>query len=102
MTESHHVSMLLGAVQAETVYEQFVAELNSLRPADSKPVATGKFGAKMAVKLVNDGPVTIQLDSHTVRFPRKIPLPVPQGGGIRNAQAQAEEVGNAWRMISIA
>lgn len=27
------------------------------------PVATGKFGADMAVSLVNDGPVTIIIDS---------------------------------------
>ena len=30
-----------------------------------KPVATGVFGAHMLVALINDGPVTIFLDSHT-------------------------------------
>ena len=30
-------------------------------------VATGMFGAKMAVELVNDGPVTINLDSRSKR-----------------------------------
>jgi D-tyrosyl-tRNA(Tyr) deacylase len=29
-----------------------------------RPVARGRFGADMAVALVNDGPVTIVLDSH--------------------------------------
>lgn len=43
------------------LYEQF---LTSLRTAFSGPVATGEFGAKMAVSLLNDGPVTIILDSH--------------------------------------
>jgi D-tyrosyl-tRNA(Tyr) deacylase len=28
-----------------------------------RPVATGKFGAMMEVSLVNDGPVTLVLDS---------------------------------------
>jgi D-Tyr-tRNAtyr deacylase len=27
------------------------------------PVGSGRFGAQMAVRLVNDGPVTILLDS---------------------------------------
>ncbi|MBA2520746.1 MAG: D-aminoacyl-tRNA deacylase, partial [Chloroflexia bacterium] len=27
------------------------------------PVATGRFGANMAVSLVNDGPVTVWLDT---------------------------------------
>jgi D-tyrosyl-tRNA(Tyr) deacylase len=43
---------------AEPLYEQFCA---SLRELDVR-VATGVFGAKMAVELVNDGPVTIVLD----------------------------------------
>jgi D-tyrosyl-tRNA(Tyr) deacylase len=43
---------------AEPLYEQFVAELRGLGIA----VATGVFGARMAVELVNDGPVTIILE----------------------------------------
>jgi D-aminoacyl-tRNA deacylase len=34
-------------------------------------VATGVFGAHMRVALVNDGPVTIMLDSATLREPRR-------------------------------
>jgi D-tyrosyl-tRNA(Tyr) deacylase len=34
-------------------------------------VATGSFGAHMRVALVNDGPVTIMLDSETLREPRR-------------------------------
>lgn len=41
-------------------YEAFVAALGA---ALNKPVATGEFGATMEVSLVNDGPVTIVLDS---------------------------------------
>lgn len=42
------------------LYEHFVAELSK---GLGKPVATGEFGAMMKVALVNDGPVTILLDS---------------------------------------
>ncbi len=42
---------------AEPLYERFCAELRSL----SVPVETGVFGARMALELVNDGPVTIVL-----------------------------------------
>jgi D-tyrosyl-tRNA(Tyr) deacylase len=43
---------------AEPLYERFCAELRAL----SVPVETGVFGARMAVELVNDGPVTILLE----------------------------------------
>lgn len=42
------------------MYEQFVA---SVELALGKKVATGEFGADMKVALVNDGPVTIWIDS---------------------------------------
>lgn len=45
--------------EAEPLYQQFCAELAAL----GVPVATGRFQAHMAVELVNDGPVTILLDS---------------------------------------
>lgn len=45
---------------AEALYEQFVA---GLRAAGVVQVGTGVFGAMMDVELVNDGPVTILLDS---------------------------------------
>jgi D-aminoacyl-tRNA deacylase len=44
--------------QAEPLYEAFCAALREL----GVEVATGHFGARMAVELVNDGPVTIVLD----------------------------------------
>jgi D-tyrosyl-tRNA(Tyr) deacylase len=44
--------------EAEALYERFCADLRAL----GVPVAQGLFGAKMAVELVNDGPVTIILD----------------------------------------
>lgn len=42
------------------LYTYFV---NKLRLLTGRPVATGVFGAQMAVELVNDGPVTIVLDT---------------------------------------
>jgi|SRR5579872_1076327 len=45
--------------QAEPLYERVVAELRSL----GLVTATGRFGATMAVELLNDGPVTILLDT---------------------------------------
>lgn len=42
------------------IYELFVSKLNSL--IDTK-VKSGKFGADMKVSLINDGPITIVIDS---------------------------------------
>ena len=44
---------------ARGLYEEFVRELRATRV----PVATGEFQAMMQVELVNDGPVTILIDS---------------------------------------
>ena len=46
--------------KAVPLYEQFCATLSQLL---EKPVATGVFGADMKVELLNDGPVTICIDS---------------------------------------
>lgn len=48
-----------GAV-SQPLFERFVAKLEA---ALGKPVPTGVFGADMAVSLVNDGPVTLVIDS---------------------------------------
>lgn len=45
--------------EGRRLYENFAAAL----AAHGVPVSTGVFGADMAVSLVNDGPVTIWLDS---------------------------------------
>ena len=44
--------------QAEALYDRFVALLRERQ----LPVQTGRFGAMMAVDLVNDGPVTMILE----------------------------------------
>ncbi|AWD22730.1 D-aminoacyl-tRNA deacylase [Fuscovulum blasticum] len=45
--------------EGKRLYELFAARL----AAEGVPVETGIFGADMAVELVNDGPVTIWIDS---------------------------------------
>ena len=42
------------------LYNQFIARLES---QTGKPIQTGDFGAMMEVSLVNDGPVTIFIDT---------------------------------------
>jgi D-tyrosyl-tRNA(Tyr) deacylase len=48
-----------GPEIAVPLYEAFVNAVKAL----GVPVATGRFGAMMQVELVNDGPVTLILDS---------------------------------------
>jgi len=48
-----------GPEMGEALYLRFVGELRKL----GVPVQTGIFRAMMAVQLINDGPVTITLDS---------------------------------------
>lgn len=49
-----------GHQKAIPLYEEFCRRMEA---AISKPVGTGEFGADMKVALVNDGPVTICIDS---------------------------------------
>ena len=44
---------------ADRLYQAFIAEIRRM----GVPVATGKFQAMMEVRLLNDGPVTMILDS---------------------------------------
>lgn len=46
--------------QAIPLYEKFIHTMEDML---GKKIATGIFGADMKVKLVNDGPVTITIDS---------------------------------------
>ena len=51
--------------QGKQLYEQFVERMESLL---GKPVATGKFGAEMEVSALDDGPVTLVIDTKDKRF----------------------------------
>lgn len=53
----------IKAARPETaipIYEQMIAKLNNVL---NKSVKTGKFGADMQINLVNNGPVTIIIDT---------------------------------------
>ena len=53
----------IHAARPETaipLYERFVRQLEDYL---KRPVATGRFGAMMEVDLINDGPVTITMDT---------------------------------------
>lgn len=50
-----------GHETAVPLYREFIAGLNAELP---KSCGEGEFGADMQVALVNDGPVTIIIDSH--------------------------------------
>ena len=47
---------------ANSLYQDFVRQLETLL---GRPVPTGRFGAMMQVALVNDGPVTLLIDTKT-------------------------------------
>lgn len=50
-----------GHATAIPLYEAFCQALSA---ATGRPVGTGLFGADMQVELLNDGPVTICMDTH--------------------------------------
>ncbi len=62
--------------QAEPLVDRFATTLRDM----GYRVETGVFGALMAIELVNDGPVTIVLDSEDLKAPRRATSrAVPQG-----------------------
>lgn len=63
MTAKGNRPSYIKAARPETaipLYEQFIATVES---GLGKKVGTGEFGADMQVALINDGPVTILIDS---------------------------------------
>lgn len=53
------------AAISQPMYEKFV---ESLQRSLGKEVTTGEFGADMKVELINDGPVTIWIDSRNKEY----------------------------------
>ncbi|MGP8215136.1 MAG: D-aminoacyl-tRNA deacylase [Bacteroidia bacterium] len=53
----------IQAARPEKALPLFNTFVNMLEKELGKPVATGEFGAHMEVSLVNDGPVTIMIDT---------------------------------------
>lgn len=62
----------MGPDRAKPYWESFVKKVEA---AHTGPVETGIFGAKMEVALVNDGPVTLVLDSPESAPPAPPPPP---------------------------
>lgn len=56
----------MGSGTSETFYNEFVSKVKGLYQSDK--IKEGQFGADMKVGLVNDGPVTIQLDSRKYTY----------------------------------
>ncbi|WP_411844669.1 D-aminoacyl-tRNA deacylase [Roseibacillus persicicus] len=53
----------LGAARPEKANPDYESFCQALSEALGKPVGQGRFGAMMEVSLINDGPVTITIDS---------------------------------------
>lgn len=76
----------MGPQRARPYWSDFVQRVEGLHTTG--PVATGEFGAKMQVSLINDGPVTIELESppsspppNPLQPPQSPPLGKASGGG---------------------
>jgi D-tyrosyl-tRNA(Tyr) deacylase len=70
--------------EGEALYETFQTDLANL----GIPVATGRFGADMAVDLVNDGPVTIWLKT----APKPQPAPATCRIGLQPLRSELKLV----------
>ena len=55
----------IKAARPEIAIPMYEAFIKSLETSLGKPIQTGEFGADMKVRLLNDGPVTIGIDSKT-------------------------------------
>jgi D-aminoacyl-tRNA deacylase len=64
-TKKGHRPSWSAAARPEVAAPAFEAFVAALAAALGKPVHTGVFGAHMDVALVNDGPVTLWLDSRS-------------------------------------
>ncbi len=53
------------AAKPETAIPLYEAMIQKLTALLERPIATGRFGAMMEVSLVNDGPVTLVIDTKT-------------------------------------
>ncbi|NDC42732.1 MAG: D-aminoacyl-tRNA deacylase, partial [Chitinophagia bacterium] len=54
----------IGAARPELAIPLYEKAAQLLTTLTGRPVKTGIFGADMQVELVNDGPVTIIMDTH--------------------------------------
>ncbi|KAL9636410.1 MAG: hypothetical protein Q9204_002271 [Flavoplaca sp. TL-2023a] len=62
-----------GGEQARELYEHFVAKIQEMY--DKEKVKNGVFQAMMQVNLQNDGPVSVNYESHDAEVIKTISLP---------------------------
>lgn len=62
-TKKGHRPSYIAAARPEIAIPIYEAFIKQLETDLGKPVQTGEFGADMQVRLVNDGPVTIIIDT---------------------------------------
>lgn len=53
----------IRAAKPETAIPLYEAFIKQVEKISKRPVITGKFGANMQIEMINDGPVTIIIDS---------------------------------------
>lgn len=63
MTKKGNRPSFIRAARPETAIPLYELFLKRLAEVSGRPVLSGEFGAMMDVELVNDGPVTILMDS---------------------------------------
>lgn len=63
MTKKGNRPSYIRAARPEIATPLYQSLINALESATGKKIGTGEFGADMKVSLVNDGPVTICIDS---------------------------------------
>ena len=63
--------LAMKSVQAEEMYSSFLEMLKSGYEVDK--IKDGKFGEMMDVELINDGPVTLVIDSREERIGNRVP-----------------------------
>ena len=62
--------LAMGGDQSKLFYEEFLTEMKKAHSDEAK-IKNGVFGAMMEVNIVNDGPVTLELDSINNAAPDK-------------------------------
>ncbi|KAJ1935702.1 D-tyrosyl-tRNA(Tyr) deacylase [Linderina macrospora] len=62
----------MKSAESKQFFDDFVKRVGQMY--DPSKVFTGEFGAMMQVSLVNDGPVTLELDSRKFTYDKKDPV----------------------------
>jgi D-tyrosyl-tRNA(Tyr) deacylase len=58
----------INAAKADISFQLYEIFIDKLTEITQKEIKTGKFGAEMQISLINDGPVTIWIDSKNKNY----------------------------------